>query len=221
MVTRTLNMKHPFLDAILNIYALRPVPGSSDSRTKEQRDSVNDADLISVWLGTIDPRNMFPAARELYDLNFDAKGEAAKILDRHLELGFMGQNKTSQASSMLYLKGLTSSFRSIDNRKIRVTLFADMVWPLLVPEYTQAEKAASSCAIVATLLHELAHAHRAAVMTLICYRRDAAGNPYPPVIDQALRSLAQQTGSTAPAPGNPNDMFNNPWFFQGKKTIEL
>lgn len=40
--------------------------------------------------------------------------------------------------------------------KIRIELASEMLWPLLVPAYTVAEKATTSLMIASTLLHELA-----------------------------------------------------------------
>jgi hypothetical protein len=38
---------------------------------------------------------------------------------------------------------------------IRISISADYIWPLLVPDYSTAEKAACSFTLAATMLHEL------------------------------------------------------------------
>lgn len=52
--------------------------------------------------------------------------------------------------------GLAASYADDDGHVVhRICLNADMIWPLLVPEFTASEKASYRVTVAKTLLHEV------------------------------------------------------------------
>lgn len=152
LVSKVLFSNPPFWQAIKDLYTRRPV----DHRLvpEELQEGVS---LTSLWL-EVDEDKMYAEARDLRRSNFDAAGITAFVLDRLLRLGFASFSTTYSADGV---NGLTRTPQGKDFSSptspyvINVLLAPEMVWPLLVPEYSASEKTAVSMRVASVLLHEL------------------------------------------------------------------
>ncbi|KAK7726890.1 hypothetical protein SLS53_006933 [Cytospora paraplurivora] len=138
LASKVLFSNPPFWQAIQDLYTRRPVDHRLVPGVLEEGVS-----LTSVWL-EVDEDKMYPEARDLRRSNFDAAGITAFVLDRLLHIGFASFSTTYDADGV---SGLTrvmpgSDFSSPSPSVVNVLLSPEMVWPLLVPEYSAAEKIA-------------------------------------------------------------------------------
>ncbi|ROV94801.1 hypothetical protein VMCG_08868 [Cytospora schulzeri] len=160
LASKVLYSNPPFWTALFELYNRRPIDHRLAPTTLEDGTS-----LTSFWLGEVDEDKMYPEAKELRRLGFNAAGITEYVLGKFLRLGF-----ESLTDGKL---GLTNIQRRSGRPKkkhiISVRIAVEIVWPLLVPGYSAAEKTAASMHIAATLLHELSHAVIAAQNIMMSY----------------------------------------------------
>ncbi|ROV93433.1 hypothetical protein VPNG_09636 [Cytospora leucostoma] len=152
LASKVLSSNPPFWQAIQDLYTRRPVEHRLVPDELEEGVS-----LTSVWL-ECDEDKMYTEARDLRRRNFDAAGITAFVLDRLLHLGFTSPMTTYNKEC---ISGLTRmvpgrDFSSPCQDVVNVVISPELVWPLLVPHYSAAEKTAVSMKIACVLLHELA-----------------------------------------------------------------
>lgn len=128
------------------MYNRRPIDHRLVPKTLEE-----DTSLTSIWLDEVDQDKMYPEARELRRLGFNAAGITDYVLGRFLSLGFESLNNGESGITNIQRRTKEPRNRHV----ISVRIAAEMVWPLLIPEYSAAEKTAASMHIANTLLHEL------------------------------------------------------------------
>lgn len=91
---------------------------------------------------------------------FDIAAAAGEFLKERLQLQLFSCNSLWRKGKPMdhVVWGLTESWGIDDpmGAAINISLGAEMMWPLLMPEFTQKEKASCTMMIVATLIHELA-----------------------------------------------------------------
>lgn len=124
-----------------------------------------------------------------------------------------------------YISGRTALLGRVKGRlppTVRILVSANMVWPLLVPEFNHSERAAALWDIASCILHELSHAAKFSIMNMICYPdmlRDEQGQPLANSIVTDLLDLGQAIGiiedQVGPGWKYPK-VLSYPWFFQGK-----
>ena len=148
LASNVLRSRPPFWEALFDLYNRRPVDNRLVPKTLEKGTS-----LTSVWL-EIDQAKMYPEAKKLQELGFDAKGTTHQVLTKLIRLGF--ENFDSRYTGLSGGTNIVNNF-GLDEKKyiIDVRIAPQMVWPLLVQEYSAGEKTAVSMHIANTLLHEL------------------------------------------------------------------
>ena len=162
LVTNILNSNHPTWTAILDLYSRRPVDPSrilADTGTTPKPKT-----LYAVF----DQFSSPPASAKVEYLRknttLDVAAAAAHHLEQrlHLELtsAFLHEGQTVKSGrkgpawgQTIDTQGQGDAYTDTD---IYIQLASEMLWPLLVPAYTRAEKATSSAMIANVLLHELA-----------------------------------------------------------------
>lgn len=149
LVTRALNCDHPAWRAITSVLSRRPI------RTDRNPFGASGSRLVSIWEHLMVPE--LPAeAKKLEDAGFDINEAVASFLEERLELTIA--SAYSQPADTDTFWGITQ-FVNWDNHttmSIRVAICAEMLWPLLVPTYNDAEKGAASLMVASTIIHELA-----------------------------------------------------------------
>lgn len=108
-----------------------------------------------------DPDEFYPEVARLKEMGFESIRWICEILKRCLTWEFNAKYTESLGGSAAWGHQMAftelRSTRNDPNRpfRIRISLSADYVWPLLVEEYSQAEKAACTFTLASTMVHEL------------------------------------------------------------------
>ncbi|KAI3393511.1 hypothetical protein diail_4188 [Diaporthe ilicicola] len=170
LASNILNSEHPATWAWADIYKMRPcrdsreAPGMVQTMLPEHfAADVTRKDYYAVYVDE-DPDEWFPEVARLKELGFNSVRWVCEILRRCLVWEFNSKYTNVYGTSQPYDHQM--AFTVIDghhpepNRPfvIRISLSADIIWPLLIEEYSQAEKAACSFTLAATIVHELTHA---------------------------------------------------------------
>jgi hypothetical protein len=93
---------------------------------------------------------------------YDVTAAAAEYLQEHFSLeissAYLAGDDDIKSGKKKPVWGVTRDLGRlpVPDAKIHVEIASEMLWPLLVPSYTMAEKATSSLMIANVLLHELA-----------------------------------------------------------------
>lgn len=98
---------------------------------------------------------MYPEARELRDLDFPAAAITEHLLTRYINFSFASLVGELGSTVMIDVNARDISLGQ-PRYRIDVSISPLIVWPLLVPDYSESEKAVASTATAAVILHELA-----------------------------------------------------------------
>ncbi|ROW04465.1 hypothetical protein VMCG_04940 [Cytospora schulzeri] len=169
LVSKVLYSDHPATWAWADIYRLRPVRGPMEPdksyktrciTEEHRRNGIFQQEHFAVWLGDYDPSYWYPEIEELAYSGFDSVAYTCEILKRTIQWEirskFYGDEDDKPGSSENM--GFTQIIYQGDDSLpfiTRIGISADYIWPLLVPDYSAAEKAACSFTLAATMLHEL------------------------------------------------------------------
>ncbi|KAI2641330.1 hypothetical protein GGS21DRAFT_487683 [Xylaria nigripes] len=180
LASMILDNNPPHLEAIYDMTTRQPIPLNEDGR------KFPDTPTLTKYVRkeSIDLDETYPALRQLKQVyNYDWKANVQTILHDTLTLeidsGFEVQNPTPDDNKErkfydpfgVSIYGCTSTRVTekggIPTPTINITLSAEMIWPLLVPQYSRSEKIICSFVVASTLLHEFAHAVSSAQAILI------------------------------------------------------
>lgn len=162
IVSQVLNSQHPATWVWADIRKLRPVEDSRRSASNRYWKFFTSSELgVDVPSLSGEALN-WPDFIDICATGFDTTGYVCEILKRTIEWNIGGMwriNADDGDSSRAF--GTTSVERTEKTPgeppfKIEVYIAAEVVWPLLVDEYSTAEKASASMFVAATMLHELA-----------------------------------------------------------------
>ncbi|KAI0551226.1 hypothetical protein F4679DRAFT_593662 [Xylaria curta] len=203
LVSMVLAKKHPHLEAIINMNTRQPIPVKKGEASKK----FPPTDTRYVLEKDIDMRKTYSAIRQLHEVyNYDWRANVIRVLNRSLRLdidsgytlGMANRNidepitKDAHASFTFAATSTHRSFRAPGAapnpfETIKIKLAADLLWPLLVPQYSKSEKMSFSWVIASTLLHEFAHAINQAQELLTTEHWQPPGQD--PQIGRLLHSL--------------------------------
>ncbi|CAN8102336.1 unnamed protein product [Discula destructiva] len=183
LVSKVLSMNHPMTWAWADIRKTQPTRSALDEM-EDERDQVSDEDksygikrknLFALWpefsgkeedLDRIS--RSFEEMRKFCQLGFDSTRYACEILKRTIQWEIdssfrvaVGETGDAAVEGLKRSYGASHIERTKDQDppfRIQITISANFLWPLLVDEYSAAEKAATSFLVASTMLHELAHA---------------------------------------------------------------
>lgn len=107
-----------------------------------------------------DPDEFYPEVARLKEMGFESVRWVCEIMKECLvwELNSRYTDETGESTGDHPLAWTAMrAQRQQPNRpfKIRISISVDYIWPLLIEEYSQAEKAACSFHLASTMLHEL------------------------------------------------------------------
>ncbi|KAI0188642.1 hypothetical protein EV127DRAFT_497202 [Xylaria flabelliformis] len=174
LVSIVLAKHHPHLEAIMNLNTRQPI---LPKEGEEDLTKFPPTDTRYVLEKDINMSKTYPAIRQLHEVhNYDWKANVLRVLDRALKLDIDSAYTLAKPHDMKegidvdahsdFTYASTSTHRTwaAPNQEpspyetIKIKLAADMLWPLLVPQYSKSEKMTISWVIASTLLHEYAHA---------------------------------------------------------------
>lgn len=138
----------------------QPIPAEFDDRVEKDPPTM----CKYVLEKDIDTSKTYHSLRLLKEVyNYDWRSNVLRVLSEalvlDLEWGFSLANQiaTESIKEDPYCEfGFGSTQHDRSKGKIRIRLAADLVWPLLVPQYSASEKMTCSFLVATTLLHELA-----------------------------------------------------------------
>lgn len=120
---------------------------------------IQEQEVFGVWLDeNYDQANWFPEQTELYTAGFDSVKWACTLLKRTIQWEFNSKWDTRVKGKNEEQMGFTEVVSNSDPKMpftIRISISADYVWPLLVKDYSEAEKAATSFTLASIMVHEL------------------------------------------------------------------
>lgn len=163
-MSRVLDSQHPATYVWADIRKLRPVEDdrAEDSDTtwefKTSPDYPVDADKITGSATTM------PSFMAICASGFDSTPYVCEILKQTIEWNIKSEYRVSPAEGNTARSlGLTDIERYEESGGpgehpfgITINIAANLMWPLLVDEYSPAEKASATLNIAGTMLHELA-----------------------------------------------------------------
>ncbi|KAI1109597.1 hypothetical protein F5Y14DRAFT_22427 [Nemania sp. NC0429] len=159
-----LSQNPPIFEALMNMTTRQPIPERFDCRTENLKNSPTMYKYVLEK--SIDMSKTHPTLRLLGEIYaYDWRSNVLRVLSDALVLdldwGFSLANqildeRIDEDTHNSFGFGSTQHDRT--KGKIRIRLAAELVWPLLVPQYSASEKMTCSFLIATTLLHELAHA---------------------------------------------------------------
>lgn len=170
MVSKVLYSNHPVTWAWADIYRLRPIRDGRapspehriSSLTKAHLDrGVSEQEWFAMWLGDYDSQNWYPEVAALYNAGFNSMKYVCEILKRTItweinsKYGADDYGMSGDQQRMGFTQIEPEPADPSQPFGIRISISADYIWPLLVKEYSAAEKAACSFTLAAIMLHEL------------------------------------------------------------------
>ncbi|KAJ4385473.1 hypothetical protein N0V93_009901 [Gnomoniopsis smithogilvyi] len=171
LVSQVLNSQHPATLVWADVRKLRPVEdsrGATGSRHSWKFYTSPDHDVdVEKLTGLVANWDDFVA---ICASGFDTTRYACEILKRTIEWSIKSQwrvcgehNNVAATDRSASAYGATTLGRVLNPAsttpfKIQISIAAEMLWPLLVDEYSPAEKAASTTYVAVTMLHEISHA---------------------------------------------------------------
>lgn len=177
LVTRVLNTNHPFWTALLDVRTRHPI----DAAKMPQGVGWSK---FSKYFDPAKPQRSTQHLHETLDAHgVDLVAAVASLLSDRLTLSLCegtpewvnlkGQRVTLVGDSTCFL-GVTETpwagNGDVDpGLTIRTGIAIEMIWPLLVPCYTEKEKTAASLAIAAVMLHEFAVSFFPSNWLSMCY----------------------------------------------------
>ncbi|KAK5633797.1 hypothetical protein RRF57_009511 [Xylaria bambusicola] len=157
--------KPPHIRALFNMCTRQPIAPQFDGRK-----AANTPTLTKYVLEeNINMDLTYPAIRALKEVhNYDWEANVLRHLSSALELDIGSGYTMSFQSYNAYLESLepepyddfslgsTGMYNEGTKHTIRIKIAAEVIWPLLVPQYSSSEKMVCSFEIANTLIHEFA-----------------------------------------------------------------
>ncbi|KAI0542569.1 hypothetical protein GGR58DRAFT_497114 [Xylaria digitata] len=197
LASMVLSKNPPLLEAIYNMNTRQPIPPEFDGRSSKPTPTLTKF----VRVEDIDMSKTYP---EIYQLSvihgYDWKSNVMRHLRDVLEFDigsaynqsyfytFPPKEQLQQDPFNTFTLGCSGLIDEGDDRKIRIKLGAEMIWPLLVPQYSASEKMTVSFTIASTLLHEFAHTVSLAQFRL-CTEESAQPEGQDPEVTRLLFNL--------------------------------
>ncbi|KAG8169988.1 hypothetical protein KVR01_000733 [Diaporthe batatas] len=145
LASRVIASNHPFWNAMLSLYNVRPVPDDVDGRNAEARQR-DGAPFMSLWLDENRP-GMYEFASQLKQLGFRSRETTQAILNQYLRFTIGTWEPTARASGVTFGLGLIREPRKPFPPRPRIMI-------IKFPE----ARAVAAFDLARIILHEMAHA---------------------------------------------------------------
>ena len=164
LVSKILWSDHPTTWVWANIYRMHPVLDgrrADDERRTEDilpdhlAAGITEQEWFAIWLGKINESKWYPEQEALHSAGFSSRKYVLQILKRTIQWQINAKHLLDETEDDM---GFTQVIPATDPNlpfTIRVSISADYIWPLLVKDYSEAEKACCSFVLAAIMLHEL------------------------------------------------------------------
>lgn len=174
LVTRILNSRPPLWQAILDIYTTRIVddqrdprlwaPEGSEDANYERHQTVAEprpGKLVCVYDGSgINEPALSTLLQTIQATGYRSERHIEEYLNGHVcwevTTGFQFSCENPDFSMRNPVTWGMTSVNYPTSRVIEIEIAAEAIWPLLVDDFTKAEKAVASFSLACIMLHELA-----------------------------------------------------------------
>ncbi|KKY35257.1 hypothetical protein UCDDA912_g04802 [Diaporthe ampelina] len=142
------------------VYKFPGQQGEYCAREHHRAAGVTRKEHFAVYLKE-DPDEFYPEVARLKEMGFESIRWICEILKECLVWELNAKYTESWGQSMPWGHQMAWTKLSMDNTtpnrpfNIRISLSVDYIWPLLVEEYSQAEKACVSFSLASSMVHEL------------------------------------------------------------------
>ncbi|KAI1340251.1 hypothetical protein F5Y15DRAFT_423229 [Xylariaceae sp. FL0016] len=188
--------KHPQIEALLNLYTRQRIPNWQDPRRLEDARTPN---LVKYVLeDDMDLNKGWPELQALHAMGYDWKQNTWAVLEQFItwDIGtiFVHPDSAEYQKSSAY--AVTTKYDFGDHSKILMSIGAELIWPLMVPDYSPREKLTASFQIAVVMLHEMSHGIHSAhkIMTGNTFNLHPADQS--PAVTNLIRSLRDELFDT-------------------------
>ncbi|KAI0399722.1 hypothetical protein F4802DRAFT_538609 [Xylaria palmicola] len=161
LASMVLSKSPPLLEALMNMNTRQPLPAKQDIRKYKATPCLTQYVLEE----DIDMSKTYPTLRKLHEVHrYDWRTNVLRVLSEALVLDIDSAHSMASSETIVadpyqnYIFGATGIFYRSGIECIKVKIAAELLWPLLAPQYSACEKMACSFMVASTLLHEFAHA---------------------------------------------------------------
>lgn len=157
LVTKVLKSGLPFWRAVKDLRTRTAIPTELDPRPEEDRATPRLVRIRPLEEALADGAVQdWPVLYDLVEQGLDYEKAVDYVLRKTLKLdigsGYLSNNGRRRSD---YRHGETSVIRLGQDSTIKTEISAEILWPLLVPNYSDSEKLTTSFLVAAVLLHEL------------------------------------------------------------------
>lgn len=163
LVTRILNSRHPHYRDIMDANTRQLIPDEQDPRHGEEWGEELTVTHLTrmVKRDNIDMKKTHPEIRKLHEMGYDWETNVRRLVDAtlHFEIGGCHFCAITGEYSDEMTYGYNYKYEDQEAMFPRsyniISIAAEMIWPLLIPETSKSEKLVASFLIAAVILHEL------------------------------------------------------------------
>ncbi|KAI0134874.1 hypothetical protein F4814DRAFT_399206 [Daldinia grandis] len=223
LLSRMLLSGHPGIRDLMDLRTRYKIP--NDQAT--ERENPTTPDLVGyrpMEKTVLNLENSWPEMIQLSNMGYDFIENVWRVLFYSLRFEIScawfeptesderdAVDGVKESSSLVY--GVTQSSGRGPDTVITIWIAAELIWPLLVPQYSQSEKVTASFLVASTLMHEFAHAVNCAqfILTTDLFFAELPGQPT--LVSILLRQLGHVLWDIDTEGGDP--------FWDGIGTAEL
>ncbi|KAH7171456.1 hypothetical protein EDB81DRAFT_852035 [Dactylonectria macrodidyma] len=206
LASRLLSADHPFLSAIKDITNRFRVDDSLDHRPAEAK-KLDPKFSFRSFVNMNDP-SLVPAARLMRQVpHFDPTALSQTVMEVFVRLSVRsGHYHFSNKFQELATAGVTGNPGvEVCGKLIQISIAAELVWPLLEPNFSSSEKIMASYVLAVTIVHEMMHAWMFAHLKWLFNPKEfGISDPY---LQDLCRQLRQELH-----PGDTSRLFKEPCF---------
>ncbi|KAI1800796.1 hypothetical protein F4811DRAFT_556488 [Daldinia bambusicola] len=189
LLTKILDTDHPGFGDLMDLRTRYKIPLDITAA----RDNPTTPSLVGyrpLAEMKLDLYNSWPQMIELSEMGYDFPANTLRVLNQCLTFEISSAwfdpiesdndnavDGVKESANLTY--GMTQPSGHGQYARINIWIAAELIWPLLVPQYSQSEKMTASFLIASTLMHEMAHAINCAhfLLTTDPYWAHAPGQP--------------------------------------------
>ncbi|KAI0110631.1 hypothetical protein F4776DRAFT_667507 [Hypoxylon sp. NC0597] len=162
LATKVINSNHPVFQALLDLRTRQPVDKEFDQRAKPSTPFLTKI----VPIDEMDVSRTYPEIRRLDGWRYSWPDNIMRVLNDTLLLDIgscwiepekNSKGEVQESDIVIYGSTRIEGAREV-NSTIIMNIAAEILWPLLIPGYSESEKMTASFAAASTILHEFAHA---------------------------------------------------------------
>lgn len=157
MASRILKTNPAVWEAVRDLRTRQKMDPKFDFRSEDEKNDSNVTHLTKmVPVEDIDITECWEPVQRLDAKGFDFVGALDQLMSQncYLALG-SGRIEPHDGEKSDWVYGSCDMTEQGNDTRITITLSAELVWPLLIPDYSSSERLAACMMISGTIIHEL------------------------------------------------------------------